>query len=244
MDISYAQAPKHSLFHALDIRPRIVASCRATRLSHQSQAKHSTDSHILHKHNGLLGRTAMITGGSSGIGYAIAERFLEEGASKIILVGRRREKLQNAADRLAETTSRFRNRVDHQLESGIATRAPEEDDNESKATEIALTSSGQNVEYLVGDISVATEWMADLEKAMVSFNLSFLGVKEKVIDRPISTGECRYPSQCRGHIYIKSTSQDVSRPNFGNAKNESGRRNLHFSSYAESVYACTPEGEE
>lgn len=39
----------------------------------------------------------MITGGTSGIGYAIAERFLQEGAGRVILVGRSYERLVNAA---------------------------------------------------------------------------------------------------------------------------------------------------
>lgn len=42
----------------------------------------------------------MITGGTSGIGFAIAERFLQEGASSIILVGRSRERLEAAATKL------------------------------------------------------------------------------------------------------------------------------------------------
>lgn len=42
----------------------------------------------------------MITGGTSGIGFAIADRFLQEGASSIILVGRSRERLEAAATNL------------------------------------------------------------------------------------------------------------------------------------------------
>ncbi|OJD12231.1 hypothetical protein AJ78_07136 [Emergomyces pasteurianus Ep9510] len=42
----------------------------------------------------LNGMTCMVTGGSSGIGFAIARRFLCEGAEKVILVGRSREKLE------------------------------------------------------------------------------------------------------------------------------------------------------
>ncbi|KAJ5647806.1 Short-chain dehydrogenase/reductase SDR [Penicillium lividum] len=42
----------------------------------------------------------MITGGTSGIGFAIAERFLREGASSIILVGRSQERLEAAAANL------------------------------------------------------------------------------------------------------------------------------------------------
>ncbi|KAJ5674461.1 uncharacterized protein N7477_004395 [Penicillium maclennaniae] len=50
--------------------------------------------------NRLSGRTCMITGGTSGIGFAIAERFLQEGATTVILVGRSQERLQAAAGRL------------------------------------------------------------------------------------------------------------------------------------------------
>jgi tRNA-splicing endonuclease subunit Sen54 len=104
----------------------------------------------------------MITGGSSGIGYAIAERFLAEGASKVILVGRGREKLQDASRRLTESI------LEPASQTGdIATRTPEEDVGEK------TTSSDPKVEVLVGDIAVANEWMSELEKAMVTFPTSF-----------------------------------------------------------------------
>ena len=44
----------------------------------------------------LLGKTAFLTGGGSGIGRRIAERFAEHGA-KVVLVGRKRERLESAA---------------------------------------------------------------------------------------------------------------------------------------------------
>ena len=47
----------------------------------------------------LKGRCVLITGGNSGIGFAIAEAFLRNGAS-VIISGRSKEKLQNALEKL------------------------------------------------------------------------------------------------------------------------------------------------
>ena len=44
----------------------------------------------------LKGKTAIVTGGGSGIGQRMAERFAEHGA-KVMLVGRKQEKLDAAA---------------------------------------------------------------------------------------------------------------------------------------------------
>lgn len=50
---------------------------------------------------GLTGKTALITGASRGIGYAIAEGFLSEGAS-VILLAQNRNRLAAAVSRLRE----------------------------------------------------------------------------------------------------------------------------------------------
>jgi len=47
----------------------------------------------------LNGRIAVITGGGSGIGLAIAERYVHAGA-EVVLVGRRRERLEQARARI------------------------------------------------------------------------------------------------------------------------------------------------
>ncbi|WP_424630089.1 SDR family NAD(P)-dependent oxidoreductase [Bradyrhizobium sp. SYSU BS000235] len=49
----------------------------------------------------LQGKRALITGGSSGIGYAIAEAMLEKGAS-VVITGRRPEALQQAVEQLRQ----------------------------------------------------------------------------------------------------------------------------------------------
>jgi meso-butanediol dehydrogenase/(S,S)-butanediol dehydrogenase/diacetyl reductase len=49
----------------------------------------------------LKGKTALITGGGSGIGAAIARRFVAEGA-QVCIVGRRQEKLEQVAGSLPQ----------------------------------------------------------------------------------------------------------------------------------------------
>lgn len=54
--------------------------------------------------NDQKGRTVLITGSSSGIGYAIAQAFITANASHIILTGRTQESLDRAASKLAMST--------------------------------------------------------------------------------------------------------------------------------------------
>lgn len=49
----------------------------------------------------LRGRAALITGGTSGIGFAIAEAFLRSGAS-VVITGRNEERLNAARERLSK----------------------------------------------------------------------------------------------------------------------------------------------
>jgi tRNA-splicing endonuclease subunit Sen54 len=104
----------------------------------------------------LSERTALITGGSSGIGYAIAERFLQEGARRVILVGRRRDRLQDAADQLMQSSALSQRNGDD-VNGQVATRLPAED----------RTIPEDRIQLLVGDISTAKTWMGELEKEMV-----------------------------------------------------------------------------
>src|ERR1700754_5169082 len=53
----------------------------------------------MHDMNRLNGKTAVITGGATGIGLAAAKRFVEEGAS-VFIFGRRQEALDAAVKEL------------------------------------------------------------------------------------------------------------------------------------------------
>jgi 3-oxoacyl-[acyl-carrier protein] reductase len=52
---------------------------------------------------GIKGRRAVVTGGSSGIGFETARQFLEEGV-RVIITGRNQQKLDKARDELAKRT--------------------------------------------------------------------------------------------------------------------------------------------
>jgi NAD(P)-dependent dehydrogenase (short-subunit alcohol dehydrogenase family) len=54
--------------------------------------------------NKLQDRTAVITGGSSGIGLATAKRFAEEGAH-VFIVGRRQSELNKAVDHIGKNVT-------------------------------------------------------------------------------------------------------------------------------------------
>lgn len=50
----------------------------------------------------LKNRCALITGGTSGIGYSIAEAYLKAGINGVIITGRSQEKIDNACNKLSK----------------------------------------------------------------------------------------------------------------------------------------------
>lgn len=74
---------KKILLHITDRRP--VIQCNVTTLA---------------PNEFLKGRSALITGGTSGIGYSIAEAFLKAGA-RVIITGRNEERLRSSCSKLS-----------------------------------------------------------------------------------------------------------------------------------------------
>lgn len=144
----------------------------------------------------LSGRTCMITGATSGIGYAIADRFLQEGVDKIILVGRSQQRLVDAAARLGVLlegveTGNGRDEI-------LATRAPEEDQQEY--ADIGLSES-QRVSLFVGDVSEPGPWVRELEEKMVGRLLLSRGNERWSTN--VSIERRRRPRQRRRNIHVE-----------------------------------------
>ncbi|KAL1994904.1 hypothetical protein VTN49DRAFT_1091 [Thermomyces lanuginosus] len=102
----------------------------------------------------LADQTCMITGGSSGIGYAIAERFLAEGAKGIILVGRSKPRLIEAKTRLEQRLSPERSTTISILPGDVSKLSEEnsrrdDNDNERKGWLKDLEKEMEKVSILV-----------------------------------------------------------------------------------------------
>lgn len=180
----------------------------------------------------LNNRTCMITGGSSGIGYAIAERFLAENAARVILVGRSTERLLEAGRRLQLQSQSQTSLHQEQPNGDVATRAPEEDQDRPTGESTGKKQNGdvlrpyERISLLVGDVGEAGSWMRELEREMVFLPFSSHSFPlQKLMD---STGISRHPNKRSGHLRLRSPPQNRPIRYNQHTTNEPRRRNSNL----------------
>lgn len=119
--------------------------------------------------SGLLdGKTALITGGSRGIGRAIAERFAEEGADVVVCARKESEDFVAFRLTLAERTGR----------AVVPMYFDLADAEQVKAAVREYTSSGRPLDILVNNAGVATGGllqMSPLPAVRDVFDVNFFG---------------------------------------------------------------------
>lgn len=103
----------------------------------------------------LQGRKALVTGGTSGIGYAIASAFLRSGAS-VVITGRTEHRLDDSIKKLAEENPSAKDRISFVVMDNKdvgSFRTLFDSHPTLKETGILVNNAG----VLGGDISIATE---------------------------------------------------------------------------------------
>lgn len=103
----------------------------------------------------LKGRKALVTGGTSGIGYAIASAFLRSGAS-VVITGRTEHRLDDSIKKLAEENPSAKDRISFVVMDNKdvgSFRTLFDSHPTLKETGILVNNAG----VLGGDISIATE---------------------------------------------------------------------------------------
>jgi NAD(P)-dependent dehydrogenase (short-subunit alcohol dehydrogenase family) len=109
----------------------------------------------------LQGKTAVITGGSSGIGLATAKRFVAEGAT-VFIMGRRRDRLDAAIDGIEGDVHAIQGDVANPADLDRLYAAVER---AGRRIDVVFANAGAAVAGALGDIS-----MADFD-AVINVNL-------------------------------------------------------------------------
>jgi len=101
----------------------------------------------------LEGRTALVTGGSKGLGYAMASRFARSGAD-VVLLARGKEALDKAVDTLARETGRkVRGHVCDVSRRGEVDAAWKEVEAEFGGVDILVNNAGGSIRFPVDQLS-------------------------------------------------------------------------------------------
>lgn len=147
----------------------------------------------------LCGRTALITGGTSGIGFAIAEAFLNAGA-KVIITGRNLEKLEKSVNTLKLKTNRTKSNI-MGIKWDITT-----DCIDSKYTDIINQESFSNIDILINNAGIGGGNFKSLESEfdkIIETNLKSAFFLSKFI------GEKFIENNTKGNILFISSSSAI-----------------------------------
>ncbi|KAF3481940.1 uncharacterized protein GIQ15_04699 [Arthroderma uncinatum] len=119
-------------------------------------------------------RTVLITGGSFGIGFIAAQGFAKASASKIILLGRQRDSLVSACDRLRKQYPEFQGElITYVCDVGDAVRVAEVWDDLNKkaiAVDVLIVNACYfTVEGQIADIPLQLAWRG-YERALINIS--------------------------------------------------------------------------
>lgn len=175
----------------------------------------------------LSGRRCMITGGTSGIGFAIAARFLQESAATVTLVGRSQKRLMEAAEHLRSSNGTVPQTSEDNGE--VATRAPEEDNHEDSGGGSSGTLQvSDRIRLLVGDISETESWMRELESEMVGPILCRTIYLDDMLTYETLTGQHRHPRQRSRDLHLQHPPQNRTLRYIQNPAHKPRRRDPHL----------------
>jgi len=134
----------------------------------------------------MTGKYTIITGGGTGLGYGVAERFLEEDAASVMIVGRREEVLQAAADKLAKlgANGEIRYKVCDVTEEEQVAAAVEAACNSNGELDVMVSNAGTGLPNAVIDADVSA-WKALLDLNVIG---NLLCIKHAAIKMKASGG--------------------------------------------------------
>lgn len=132
-------------------------------------------------------QTALITGASSGIGYAIAKQFAENGYN-LVLVARRKEKLDSVASELKLTHKIRVTTISHDLSQNDSARALYTKLGELNITvDVLVNNAGR------GHFGSCIDLDVDTEEETIALNVTALTSLSKLFGKSMATRN-------RGHI--------------------------------------------
>jgi len=156
----------------------------------------------------LKDKVALVTGGATGIGLAVARQFSEEGA-KVVICGRTEERLQDAVEKMSEVGEVYPFVVDVSERSQVDALITKIIGQFSRI-DILVNNAGVNVVQRAMDKLMPESWDYIMEvNSTGSFNLAYAVLphmrarKEGVIISISSIAGCR-PSDLGGAAYSAS----------------------------------------